>query len=79
MVDSVELVRTLSDIGRQPEIAMAVDEPEVVITKEPHDISARFQRILNIFDRAQHIGAIVNIAQCRPTSKRQPEIAIAAS
>ena len=40
-------------------------------------ISARFQRILDIFDHAQHGGAISNIVRCRTTSSRQPEIAMA--
>ena len=54
MADSLELVPTLSDVGRLPEIAMAAYKPEVVIAQERHDISARFQRILGIFDHAQH-------------------------
>ena len=56
---------------------MAAYKPEVVITQE-HEISARIQRILDIFDHAQHGGAISNIARCRPTSDRQPEITKAA-
>ena len=75
MADSMELVLTLSDVGRQPEIAMASNKPEVVITQERHEISARFQRILDIFDHALHAGAITNIVRCRPTYDRQPEIA----
>ena len=73
------LVPTLSDIGRHPEIAMAAYKPEVIITLERFEISARFQRILDIFDYAQHAGAIDNVVRCRPTSDRQPEIAMAAS
>ena len=68
----------IADVGQQPEIAMAAYKPEVVITQERKDISARFQRILYIFEHAQHGGAISNIGRCRPTSRRQPEIAIAA-
>ena len=45
MPDSSELVPTLSDVGRHPEIAMAAYKPEVVITRERHEISARFQRL----------------------------------
>ena len=36
MPDSLELVSTFSDVGRQPEIAMAANKPEVVIT---HDVT----------------------------------------
>src|SRR5208282_4850730 len=75
--DSLELASTLSDVGRHPEIAMAAYKPEVVITRERHEISARFQRIQDIFDNAQHARAISNIVQCRPTSGRQSEIAMA--
>src|SRR5208282_3389211 len=78
MADLLELVSTLSDVGRQPETAMSTYTPEVVITQERYEISATFQRILDIFDQAQHGGAISNIARCRPTSGRQPEIAMAA-
>src|SRR5271157_1321168 len=77
MPDSLELALTLSDVGRHPKIAMAAYKPEVVITRERHEISARFQRITYVFDHAQHAGAISNIVQCRPTSGRQPEIAMA--
>ena len=38
----------------------------------------RAQRILDIFDHAQHAEAIDDIALCRPTSDRQAEIAMAA-
>ena len=62
MADSLELAPTLPDVGRQPEIAMAACKPEVVITQEWYEISARFQQILDIFDQAQHGGAISNIA-----------------
>ena len=58
---------------------MAACKPEVVITQERYEISARFQRILDIFDNAQHAGAISNIVRCRPTSDRQPERAMAAN
>src|SRR5208282_5045153 len=78
MPDSLELAPTLSDVGRHPEIAMAVYKPEVVITRERHEISARFQRILYVLDHAQHTEAISNIVRCRTTSGRQPEIAMAA-
>src|SRR5208282_2595874 len=78
MPDSLGLAPTLSDVGRHPEIAMAAYKPEVVITQERHEISARFQRILDIFDHAQHARAISNIVRCRPTFSRQPEIAMAA-
>ena len=54
MADSMELVSTLCDVGRQPEIAMVAYKPELVITQERYEISARFQRILDIFDHAQH-------------------------
>ena len=77
MADSLELVPTLSDVGRQPEIAMAAYKPEVVITQEWYEISARFQRILDIFDHAQQTEAIANIVRYRPTSDRLPEIAMA--
>jgi hypothetical protein len=50
MAASMELVPTLSDLGRQPEIAMAAYKPEVVRTQERYEISARFQRVLDIFD-----------------------------
>src|SRR5208282_1760632 len=79
MPDSLELVPTLSDGGRHPEIAMAAYKPEVVITRERYEISARFQRILDIFDHAQHAEAIDNIVRYRPTSDRQPEIAMSAN
>ena len=79
MADSMELVPTISYVGRQPEIAMAVKKPEVVITQERHDIPAIFQRILDIFHHAQHARAIANIVRCRPTSDQQPELAMAAS
>ena len=72
------LVPTLSDVGRHPEIAMVAYKPEVVITLERFEISARFKRILYIFDHAKHAGAIFDIVRCRPTFSRQPEIAIAA-
>ena len=78
MVVLLELVPTLSDVGRQPEIAMAANKPEVVITQERHEILTRFQRILDIFDHAQHAEAISDIVRCRPTFSRQPEIAMAA-
>ena len=61
-----------------PEIAMAAYKQEVVINQERHEISAIFQRILDIFDQVQHVGDIDNIVRCRPTSSRQPEIAMAA-
>src|SRR5208282_4987185 len=79
MPDSLELAPTLSDVGRHPEIAMAADKPKVVITLERHEISARFQRIFDIFDHAQHAEAIANIVRYRPTFDRQPEIAMAAN
>ena len=59
---SMVLVSTLSDVVRQPEIAMTAYKSEVVITPERHEISARFQIILTIFNHAQHSGAIVKIA-----------------
>jgi hypothetical protein len=49
-VDSLELVPTLTDVGRQPEIAMVAYKPEEVITQERHEISVRFQRMLDYFD-----------------------------
>ena len=73
MAESLELVPTLSDVGRQPEIAMSAYKPEVVITQERYEISARFQRILDIFDHVQHAGDINKIVRCRPTFDRQPE------
>ena len=45
MADLLELVLTLSDVDRLPEIAMSAYKPEVVITQEWYEISARFQRI----------------------------------
>src|SRR5208282_2634770 len=75
MADLLELVPTLCDVGRHPEIAMAAYKPEVVMTLERFEISARFQRILDIFDHAQRAGALANIVPYRPTSDRQPEIA----
>src|SRR5208282_2797706 len=75
--DSLELAPTLSDVSRHPEIAMAAYKPEVVITQERHEISARFQRIVDIFDHAQHARANSNIVRCRPTFSRQPKIAMA--
>ena len=68
MAESQELVSTLSDVGPQPEIAMTAYKPEVVITQERYEISARFQQILGFFDHAQHGGAISNIVRCRPTT-----------
>ena len=62
------------DVGRQPEIAVATCKPEVVVTQERHEISARFQRILDIFDHTLHAVAIANIVRCRPISDRQAEI-----
>ena len=79
MPDSFELVPTLSNFGRQPEIAMAAYKPEVVITRKRYNISAIFQRILENLDHAQHAGAIANIVRCRPTYDRQPDIAMAVS
>ena len=81
MADSLKLVPTLPDVGRQPEIAMAAYKPEVVITQKRHELSARFQRILDIFDDAQHAGAISDIVRCRPTSGNsmaayKPEVVI---
>src|SRR5208282_5646812 len=73
-----DIVRCRPTSGRQPEIAMAACKPEVVITREQYVISARYQRILDIFGQVQHGGAISNIARCCPTSGRQPEIAMAA-
>ena len=61
MADLMELVPTLYDVSGHPEIAMAAYKPEVVITHERYVISARLQRILDIFDHAQHAGAIYNI------------------
>ena len=58
---------------------MAANTPEVVITQERYEIPARFQRMLDIFDHAQHAGAITNIVLCRPTYDQQLEIAMAAS
>src|SRR5208282_5428735 len=78
MADLLELVPTLSDVGRHPEIAIAAYKPEVVINMERFEISARFQRILDIFDHPQHAGAISDIVRCRPAFSRQPEIAMAA-
>jgi hypothetical protein len=43
MADSLELVQTLSDVGWQPEIAMAANKPEVVITQN----GMRYQRHFN--------------------------------
>ena len=78
MADLLELVPTLSDVGRQREIAMAANKPEVVITLERFEISKIFQLILDLFDHAQHAGAISDIVRCRPTFSRQPETAMAA-
>ena len=81
--DTLELSSTLPDVGRQanrqPEIAMAAYITKVVITQELPDISMRFQQTLDIIDHAQHAGAIANIARCRQTSDRQPEIVMAIS
>ena len=74
----MELAPILYDVGRQPKIAMAACKPEVVINQERYEISARFQRILDIFDQAQHAVAISNIDRCPPTFSRQPVIAMAA-
>ena len=38
MPDSFEVLPTLSDVGRQPEIAMAAYKQEVVITQERREI-----------------------------------------
>ena len=70
MADLLELVPTLSDVGRQQEIAMAAYKPEVVITQQQYKISARFQRILDIFDQAQHARAIYK--HCPMSSDIQP-------
>ena len=69
----MELVPILSDVGRQPEIAISAHKPEVVITQERYDISARFQRILDSFDHGQHTGDIDNIADVDryPTDNRK--------
>ena len=72
MPDSLEMALTLSDVGRHPEIAMAAYKLEVVITRELHEISARFQRIQDIFDHAQHTGAISNI-HCLMSTDIQPK------
>src|SRR5208282_1550106 len=68
MPDSLELAPTLSDVGRHPKIAMAAYKPEVVITRERHDKSARFQRLLHIFGHARLNGTGPDIVRCRPTS-----------
>ena len=52
MPDASELAPTLSDVGRHPEIAMEAYKLEVVIARERYEISARFQRILYVFDHA---------------------------
>ena len=54
MAESLELIATLFDVERQPEIAMSANNPEVVITQERYEISARFQRILDICGHYQH-------------------------
>ena len=77
MSDLLELVQTLSNVGRQPATAVSANEPEVAITQERYEMSARFQRILYIFDHAQHAEDISDIVQCRPTFSRQPEIVMA--
>jgi len=69
----------IADVVRQPEIAMTGYKQEVVITRERHDISARFQRILDICNYAQHAETLDNIVLCRRTPDRQTEIAMAAS
>jgi len=46
MLDSMELVLTLSDVGRHPEIAMAAKKPEAVISREWNEISAKCQQII---------------------------------
>src|SRR5208282_4388137 len=69
---SLELVPTLSDIGRQHEIAVAVFKTEVVITQERHDISPMFQRILEIFDHAPTRWSYNQHCTCPPTLDRQP-------
>jgi hypothetical protein len=78
--NSLELVPTLSDVGRQPEIAMAAYKPEVVILRN----YMRYQRDFNgywAFSTTTNKMelSIANIVRCRPTSDRQPEIAMAAS
>ena len=67
----------MSDVGRQPEIAMAANIQEVVITQERHEISARFQLILYFVEHFQHFGDISYIVRRLPSSGRQPEIAMA--
>ena len=52
VADSMELVPTLCDVGRHPQIAMTACKPDIVITQERHEISAIFQRILEIFYHA---------------------------
>jgi hypothetical protein len=71
----MELVPTLSDVGRHPEMAMAASKPEVVITHERNEISAKFQRIPTFSD-------IPDTMERVPTSTdvgRHPEMAMAAS
>ena len=55
MPDSLELVPTFSDVGQQPEIAMAANKPEVVIYQEGDDISVNFRQSPHIAGRARHI------------------------
>ena len=56
---------------RQQEIAVAASKPEIVMTHERNEISAKFQRLratyTNIFEHARHNLTGSNIVRCRPT------------
>ena len=78
---SVDIVRCRPTTGNSNGGLYKWYKHEVVITQERYEISARFQRILDIFDHAQHGGAISNIVLCRPTTGNtmaacKPEVVI---
>ena len=67
----LELVPTLSDVGRHPEISMAAYRPEVVITRERYEISKATPTFSTMADSLDLVPTLSNVG-------RQPEIAISA-
>ena len=67
--DSLKLVPTFSDVGRQPDIAMAAYKPEEVITQERIEIATKFQTLSHIFGHARLIRTGPDIVRCRPTTE----------
>ena len=68
MPDTMELVPTLSDVDRHPEIAMVANKPEIVIIQERNEIAAKLKRQPYIFVHARATGAGSDIVRRRPTT-----------